>query len=275
LDGNVRVDEQTSSAASPGEGATAVGRSPRAVAIALIVALVGLAAAASANTLTYVNGGRVWVSAPDGSDAHLVTPTGSDWRSPTLADDGTVYAFDAAGDKKVHLFPPGAPEAPPISISVKSGFLSMDVAPDRGGLAWMYIDTSPLDHRLLENSSVRRLGDGYTRTLLTDWWPTWKDARHVVISGVNGSGTYDSVSDAVTPWFSSLPFSWDGGEEVVSTRAGDKTAIRLESTILSPTSGVLALTDTSAGPPDTAPGCHTSRFAFKKLTASCERVDSG
>src|SRR4051812_27614308 len=63
------------------------------VAIA-VVASVAVAPSAGASTLTYVKGGQVWVSAPDGSEAHLVTPDGTEWRSPTLADDGTVYAYN-------------------------------------------------------------------------------------------------------------------------------------------------------------------------------------
>jgi hypothetical protein len=239
----------------------------------LLVALgafAGAVAPARAGTLTSIKDGHVWVSAPDGSDAHLVTATGTGWRSPTLADDGTVYVYgDSAYDKRVHVFPPGRPEAAPISIRTVGGLLSLDVAPDRSGLAWMYIDSSPLDHRLLENSSVKRLADGHTWTLLADWWPTWRDARHVEFAGVNGSGFYDPATDAVTPWFGSLPFSWDDGEETVTTRLGDKTAIRYQGDILASTESALALADTSVGAPGTGPGCHSStEFTFQKLTWS-------
>ena len=52
-------------------------------------------AAASADSLVYVKSGNVWLSKPDGSGAYQVTTdgsTGSPYRSPSQADDGTIAA---------------------------------------------------------------------------------------------------------------------------------------------------------------------------------------
>lgn len=75
----------------------------------------------------------MWVSAPDGSDAHEV---GSGLASPALADDGTVYAL--AGSDQVAALPPGEPEKPSITIG-GAGAKALSVSPD-GGEAACYDD---------------------------------------------------------------------------------------------------------------------------------------
>ena len=61
-------------------------------------------AAASADSLVYVKSGNVWLSKPDGSGAYQVTTdgsTGSPYRSPSQADDGTIAA--GHGDEIVRM----------------------------------------------------------------------------------------------------------------------------------------------------------------------------
>ena len=75
----------------------------RAVALAgLCLAIVP--AAASADSLVYLKSGNVWLSEPDGSGAYQVTTdgsTGSPYRSPSQADDGTIAA--GHGDEIVRM----------------------------------------------------------------------------------------------------------------------------------------------------------------------------
>src|SRR5690606_16543526 len=55
----------------------------------------GVPAAASAASVTYVDGGNVWVASPDGAIVEQITFDGSagdPFRLPSAADDGTVVA---------------------------------------------------------------------------------------------------------------------------------------------------------------------------------------
>jgi opacity protein-like surface antigen len=67
------------------------------VKLAAVAAAICLAApaAAQADSLVFVKGGNVWLSAPDGSGQYQVTTDGTadhPYRSPSQADDGTIAA---------------------------------------------------------------------------------------------------------------------------------------------------------------------------------------
>jgi hypothetical protein len=76
----------------------------------IVAAVLGLtmATAAQAASLVYIQGGNVWLSDPDGGNSHQVTSDGSTsapdqtaYRSPTEAEDGTIFALK--GGTIVHL----------------------------------------------------------------------------------------------------------------------------------------------------------------------------
>ena len=69
---------------------------PLAAALAALLA----PAAASADSIVYIDQGNVWSASPDG--AHKVQLTnGGDWHSPTQADDGTIAAVQGTGPIQV------------------------------------------------------------------------------------------------------------------------------------------------------------------------------
>src|SRR3954464_10862454 len=55
-----------------------------------------LPAAASADSIVYIDQGNVWSASPDGARKVQLT-TGGGWHSPTQADDGTVAAVQGTG----------------------------------------------------------------------------------------------------------------------------------------------------------------------------------
>src|ERR1700754_1563350 len=70
--------------------------------ISLLAALAVLAfpAAASADSIVYIDQGNVWSASPDGSRKVQLTDGGG-WHSPTQADDGTIAAVQGTGPIQV------------------------------------------------------------------------------------------------------------------------------------------------------------------------------
>ena len=64
-------------------------------------------AAAGAGTITYILGGNVWLTTPDGKTTRQLTKDGATkpWQHPAMAPDGSVYAVQ--GMEIVHLAPGG------------------------------------------------------------------------------------------------------------------------------------------------------------------------
>ncbi|HEY6889846.1 MAG TPA: hypothetical protein VI300_18745 [Solirubrobacter sp.] len=60
------------------------------------LAALALPAAASADSIVYIDQGNVWSASPDGARKVQLT-TGGGWHSPTQADDGTVAAVQGTG----------------------------------------------------------------------------------------------------------------------------------------------------------------------------------
>src|SRR3954452_12567816 len=55
-----------------------------------------LPAAATADSIVYIDAGNVWSATPDGARNVQLT-TGGGWHSPTQADDGTIAAVQGTG----------------------------------------------------------------------------------------------------------------------------------------------------------------------------------
>ena len=116
-------------------------------------------AAAPANSLVYIKGGTPYISATDGSDAHVVTnDQPGQWSLVTATDTGTVFA--GRSDGWVQAYAPGGAGT---NESVSSGLQmqDLDVAPDGSALAWMILTHSQLDpSELVHDTEVQQLTGG-------------------------------------------------------------------------------------------------------------------
>ena len=155
--------------------------------ISVMAAFVIATTPAGASSLAYVKDGAVWVSAPDGSDAHQV---GTGLTFPALADDGTVYAL--SGDAQVAVLPPGVPEQPAIAI-YGAGASELSVSPDGGELAWRDVQFGLND--LQHGVSAQRVSDGRRTDILSDEWPVWFSDTEMTMGGPNGGDQFDALTD--------------------------------------------------------------------------------
>jgi hypothetical protein len=205
----------------------------------LIGAFVLAPAPAGASTLAYVKDGAVWVSAPDGSDAHQV---GTGLAFPALADDGTVYAL--AGNAQVSVLPPGVPEKPAIAI-YGAGADQLSVSPDGGELAWRDVQFGL--HDLQHGVSVQRVSDGRRTDILGDEWPAWFSDTEVTMGGPNGGDLFDASTDEEHQaiWPDEYTTAYDTSINQYSIdRSGTRGAANMDIT-------------TGGGPPQTDPNAHT------------------
>src|SRR5687768_14880008 len=110
-------------------------------------ALLALPAAASADSIVYIQGGDVWSMKPDGS-AKVQLTTGGNWHSPTQADDGRIAAVQGTGPIKV-MAPDGRPLHDIVTAGAPSSnggtFAAAPVAlsftPDGSRLAYSYVQS--------------------------------------------------------------------------------------------------------------------------------------
>jgi hypothetical protein len=113
----------------------------------LAVALLGLPAGASADSLVYTRDHDIWLAHPDGSGTYQVTTDGSEalpYTSPAQADDGTIVA--AHGEEIVRLRqngevlsrfdPPAAVDSTGAPIDGVPGDIA--VSPDGSRIAFTY-----------------------------------------------------------------------------------------------------------------------------------------
>ena len=109
--------------------------------------LVSNTEAATTGSLVYIKNHDVWLSDPDGTDAHRVTTSGdedSPWRSPSQADDGTIAA--SFGTRIVRMEQNGEvlssidPSPLMNSVSHPQDGVPVDVAISPNGkvIAWTY-----------------------------------------------------------------------------------------------------------------------------------------
>ncbi len=202
-------------------------------------ALVIAATPAGASTLAYVKGGAVFVSAPDGSDAHQV---GTGLTFPALADDGTVYAL--SGDARVAVLPPGVPEKPAIAID-GAGASELSVSPDGGELAWRDAQFGLDD--LQHGVSVQRVSDGRRTDILSDEWPVWFSDIGLTMGGPNGGDLFDASTDEEHQaiWPDEYTTAYDTSiNQYAIDRSGTRGAANMDIT-------------TGGGPPQSDPNAHT------------------
>ena len=167
-------------------------------------------AAAHADSLVFVKGGRVWISHADGTGAHTVTSTTNNWAWPSQADDGSVFAAggaarvnlggtDSDGSSEIYrldqfgtqigtpLTTPGSSSSPACPTYPPT---SLRVSPD--GRRAVY-DAFNCDYRY---PFLHDLGSGQFSSFATDYSrPQWLDDTHVLITHVGP--TFGNASFAV------------------------------------------------------------------------------
>ena len=185
-------------------------------------------AAASANSLVYIKGGEPYISATDGSDAHLVTnDQPGQWSLVTATDTGTVFA--GRGDGSVQAYAPGAVGT---NESVSSGLQvqDLDVAPDGSALAWMVLTHSALDpSELVHDSEVQQLTGGSANPeFLSEYWPAFASPTDSYMAGSQGVLHYDPTTNLQAQVLT-LPSgaAQAGVLEFVVDSAGSQAALRL------------------------------------------------
>jgi hypothetical protein len=153
------------------------------IALAALVAALAPATAASADSLVYVKSGTPYISAVDGSDAHVVTnddPGQWEWASAT--DGGTVFLAQDHGD--VSAYAPGAPgRSVAAPVSAPLGLSDFVVAPDGSSLAYMVLATSPLEHSFVHNTYWDDLADGFVGQELAEYWPAYAAPNALWLGG--------------------------------------------------------------------------------------------
>ena len=185
-------------------------------------------AAASATSLVYIKGGEPYISATDGSDAHLVTnDQPGQWSLVTATDTGTVFA--GRGDGSVQAYAPGAAGT---NESVSSGLQvqDLDVAPDGSALAWMVLTHSALDpSELVHDSEVQQLTGGSANPeFLSEYWPAFASPTDSYMAGSQGVLHYDPTTNLQAQVLT-LPSgaAQAGVLEFVVDSAGSQAALRL------------------------------------------------
>ena len=207
-------------------------------AVAAACALALVPAAASADSITYIKDGNVWIAGPDGSGRHQVTTSGEEyrrWSSPSQADDGTIVA--AHGEEIVRLKQNGQelsrfdPPAVPTAYGPFDGVpVGLTVSPDGSKVAYSFsvfncpaglscgarsITTYSHSDRATPVETFGRLYDRRN--------PEWVTNDRVVVFGGYGSQVnFDSPNggaDDSVHWFDDP--SEDAGDGEI-TRQGDR-----------------------------------------------------
>jgi hypothetical protein len=122
-------------------------RTPLLLSLAVAAAL-AVPAAASADSIVYIDGGNVFSAKPDGS-AKVQLTDGGHWHSPTQADDGTIAAVDGTGPIQV-MARDGRPLRTITTQPAKSGDggtfaprpVQLSFSPDASKIAYSYVANS-------------------------------------------------------------------------------------------------------------------------------------
>ncbi len=159
------------------------------VAAIVIGCALGGAAPALADSLVYVKSDIPYISATDGTDAHVVTndqPEGGTWQWVSATSAGTVYVASTDGD--VGVYAPGQPaQANPPDVPAYNNLDDFVVAPDGSSVAYMLLQGSNLDPSELRNNSYfKNVSSGSSGTELSEYWPTYADPTDLWLEGDQG-----------------------------------------------------------------------------------------
>jgi hypothetical protein len=179
------------------------------------LATLALAAPASADSISFIRAGDVWVASPDGSKQVQITHTGGQYSYASQADDGTFIALAGRRlhrlDRKGNVLAdfatpvsgdaPAVPGAPPDSKF--AGPWSPEISPDGRTVVYEYTWTykwhdptcAPGDESWGCNETKTFVGSAYTHSdRLTGWdepgmgnrsgwlYPSWMDDDTIMAS---------------------------------------------------------------------------------------------
>ena len=154
--------------------------------LVVCAALAVSATPAAADSLVYIKGNMPYISATDGSDAHVVTndqPFEDKWQLISATASGTVWV--AATDGEIGVYAPGQPaQANPPHIAGANNLLDFVVSPDGSSMAYMLLEHSPLDPtELRQNTYFQNFSDGFEGSELSAYWPLYSDPTAFWLGG--------------------------------------------------------------------------------------------
>lgn len=173
--------------------------------IGILVVTVGLPAAARADSIVYLKGGRVWIANADGSSARTFTLHGYGWASPSEADNGTVVVAgglsrvnadgtDSDGSSELYRFAPdgnqigkpiptyGSYSSPSCPYYPPS---SVRVSPDGARIAYGILDCGAGGENVVLWTPASATGLSFpsqTRGQVDFTEPIWIDSNRFAIS---------------------------------------------------------------------------------------------
>ncbi len=166
-------------------------------------------AAASADSIVYIDGGNVWTAQPDGSGKVQLTSGGS-WHSPTQSDDGTIAAVQGTGPIVV-MAKDGRPIRTITTAQAKSGDggtfaarpVQLSFSPDGSKIAYAYVANScPVGSTcgVIQRSTFYTRADVSEATPIAQWGnqfsvsdPEWVTNDRTLVFG--GAGSQVSIDD--------------------------------------------------------------------------------
>jgi hypothetical protein len=185
-----------------------VARRPRGVApvaraaIAAVAFLVlAAASSASADTLTFIKDGNIWLSNPDGSGQYQVTFDGTaeaPYQTPSESDGGVIVAIRKTPGQRNQIYrmtQSGALLNPPINTPAPgTGAIDGKVSPDGSLVAYWFVTTVSdpgcpfcivTSNRVLLSHSDRFTNADEVGTPNTGGFPSWIDNQTIML----GDGT--------------------------------------------------------------------------------------
>jgi dipeptidyl aminopeptidase/acylaminoacyl peptidase len=203
-----------------------------------------LPAAASADSIVYIDQGNVWSASPDGARKVQLT-TGGNWHSPTQADDGTIAAVQGTGPIVV-MARDGRPLHTITTHEAPSGDgatfaprpVELSFSPDGTKLAYAYVASSCPP---ASSCGTIQRSTFYTEAGVTDATPVsvygnqfgvsdpeWVTNRRTLVFG--GFGSQVSIDDLGPGDYSQKPWmvpNGDMGDGEVS-RDGKRLAVTVD-----------------------------------------------
>src|SRR4051812_11008898 len=203
-----------------------------------------LPAAATADSIVYIDQGNVWSATPDGARKVQLT-TGGGWHSPTQADDGTVAAVQGTGPIVV-MARDGRPLHTITTLEAKSGdggtFAARPVelafSPDGTKIAYAYLAYScPVASSCgsIQRSTFYTDADVSSATPVSVYGnefsvsdPSWVTNSRTLVSG--GYGSQVSIDDLGPGDYSQKPWMVPNGDmgDPEVTRDGKRLAVTFD-----------------------------------------------
>ncbi len=192
----------------------------RAATLVLVSAALGLAAPAlaAASSIVYINGGNVWIAAPDGTQQYQVTTDGSPsdpYSRPSQADDGTIVAVRGNPARLYRLRQNGDQlNAPFATASPLGNVVDAEVSPDGRTVAYAFVTVvngcfpytcAGTDAAVAYTASDHLQDPGGGLQKSGNWhWVSWIGSGRTLLTDDSNVVYYDDVGggdDSSAQWF--------------------------------------------------------------------------